>query len=73
MTEFTVTMQRAPELSEAEKRRRISRAYDVILRAGRRARRSETADDDEPVEDTSATANAELAGESNEEVDIRDG
>ena len=44
-TDYAITMQSIPEISEAEKRRRISRAYEIILQAGRRARqRQQTAD-----------------------------
>ena len=56
MSEYTITMRPSPELSEAEKRRRISRVYSIIIEAGRRARAQQAAGDEKADEPSSLGA-----------------
>ena len=59
--EFRVEMRRAPGISEAERRRRLHRAYEILLEAARKARARNT----DAHEDTGPTPrkNAAQSGE----------
>jgi hypothetical protein len=48
MTDFTITLQRSPTFADAECRRRLAAAYDIILAASRRAVARKAADDSNP-------------------------
>lgn len=66
MSEFRIKMRRAPGISEDERRRRMHKAYSILLEAARRKR---AADRDEATKQQTRPAAEDIASQ---EADVKE-